>query len=409
MLDLLGPGSIVGYCTNVHPAGSCDELLRNLQRYTLPVKQRVCPDGAMGVGLWFPKALAKDMMGQGGVGDLAEWLARHGLIPFTLNGFPYGDFHEPGVKHKVYEPRWDDIERVQYTLELVQILVSLLRRAQLPQPIEAGISTLPVGWGPAMANDPDTPDTPNAQQRAAEHLAGLVTYLQWVERQFGMLIHLDLEPEPGCVLEKSADVVAFFEHYLDPLHDAQTNRRFLRVCHDVCHAAVMFEDQREALERYKNAGIQIGKVQVSSALHVPMDRFDRAFRDQAIEELAAFAEDRYLHQTVVRVDGERQFYEDLGDALHEYRTGRIPQGAGPWRVHFHVPLFLDRTGLLETTNREILECLDWFAANPGTTHYEVETYAWSVLPEALRPDDLADGIAREMVWLEDQTGSRYTS
>ena len=32
------------------------------------------------------------------------------------------------------------------------------------------------------------------------------------------------------------------------------------------------------------------------------------------------------------------------------------------------------------------------------THFEVETYAWSVLPESLQVPQIAEGIAREMTW-----------
>ena len=42
------------------------------------------------------------------------------------------------------------------------------------------------------------------------------------------------------------------------------------------------------------------------------------------------------------------------------------------------------------------------------THFEVETYAWGVLPESLQVDQLSEGIAREMKWfaeLLEQTGS----
>ena len=35
-------------------------------------------------------------------------------------------------------------------------------------------------------------------------------------------------------------------------------------------------------------------------------------------------------------------------------------------------------------------------------HFEVETYAWNVLPEPLQPTDLAIGIARELQWLHQQ-------
>jgi hypothetical protein len=50
-----------------------------------------------------------------------------------------------------------------------------------------------------------------------------------------------------------------------------------------------------------------------------------------------------------------------------------------------------------TTQPDIGECLA--ALGEDTRHFEVETYAWSVLPRALQTADLADGIAQELRWL----------
>jgi hypothetical protein len=46
----------------------------------------------------------------------------------------------------------------------------------------------------------------------------------------------------------------------------------------------------------------------------------------------------------------------------------------------------------------IWECLRLATANGLTRHFEVETYAWSVLPPELQQPDLAAGIAAEMDW-----------
>ena len=37
-------------------------------------------------------------------------------------------------------------------------------------------------------------------------------------------------------------------------------------------------------------------------------------------------------------------------------------------------------------------------------HFEVETYAWNVLPPELQRDSLADGIADELKWVREQLG-----
>ena len=71
---------------------------------------------------------------------------------------------------------------------------------------------------------------------------------------------------------------------------------------------------------------------------------------------------------------------------------------GEWRVHFHVPVYLERFDLLGASQEAIRECLREAAAHGTTTHFEVETYAWGVLPPELRQPDLAAGIADEMRW-----------
>ena len=109
----------------------------------------------------------------------------------------------------------------------------------------------------------------------------------------------------------------FFEWQLFGHDDEENIRRHIRICHDVCHAAVMFEDQDEVLGKYAAAGMQVGKIQVSSALRMDLDLFEppaAEARRAAMKQLSQFAEDRYLHQTVVRRGGEDLFYEDLRPA-----------------------------------------------------------------------------------------------
>jgi hypothetical protein len=100
-----------------------------------------------------------------------------------------------------------------------------------------------------------------------------------------------------------------------------------------------------------------------------------------------------LHQTVV--DGEL-FYEDLLLALEAKGDAE----SGEWRVHFHVPIYLKKFGLLESTQEQIPICLA--AARQHTTckHFEVETYAWGVLPPELKQPELAAGIAEELRWFD---------
>jgi hypothetical protein len=375
----------LGYCTNVHAGADLAQTRANLERYALAVKRAFSPDAPMGLGLWLSASAARELLAGGALREWGGWLADVGLVPFTFNGFPYGDFHQRVVKHQVYLPTWAQPERLAYTRQLITILDALL-----PPGVEGSISTLPLAWG--------RPGPEPAELRAAAAaLRRVAADLDRLEGERGRLVSLCLEPEPGCALQRSADVVRFFEDHLLPGQDEAPLRRHLRVCHDVCHQVVMFEEQAEVLERYRAAGIGVGKVQVSAAVVLPLERTPPGERAAALAQLAEFNEERYLHQTVTRAapDAPPVFHDDLPLALAA--AGAAPP-AGEWRVHYHVPIYLERFGRLEASRRAILDCARAVHASGATTHFEVETYAWGVLPPELRQPDLAAGIADEMAW-----------
>ncbi len=380
----------LAYCTNVHAGSDLDGLRANLSRYCLAVKSRFAPERPMGVGLWIAAPAAQKLLEPQQLADFSKWLNTQGLVPFTLNGFPYGDFHEPAVKHRVYHPTWFEPDRLNYTLDLIDIL-----HAILPEGVEGSISTLPIAWR--------LPE-PTDQQllAAARHLGQVAEQLAQLEKNTGRRITVCLEPEPGCILQRCDDVLSFFANYLCTGSQDAVRKRYIRICHDICHSAVMFEDQREVLARYAEHGIRVGKVQVSSAIEVDFDRVEIAQRRALLDALASFAEDRYLHQTTLRrtADAPVLFFDDLPAALaaaaedHHHLQGK-------WRVHFHVPIYLDHFNQIGTTQEEISRFLHATDLHPELAHYEVETYAWGVLPRELQCAELADGIAREMSWLRE--------
>jgi hypothetical protein len=396
-----------GYCTNVHAGATLDETRANLEKHAVAVKARYSPDRPMGVGLWLSAKAAAELVDDSGarpseprsgtprrafptaqVAEFGEWLAERGLVPYTLNGFPYGDFHQEVVKHRVYEPTWWQPERLHYTMQLVEI-----QDAILPPGLEGSISTLPIAWGTPC------PDRTELEQ-AAVNLRQAAAWMHQLEEEAGRLIYLCLEPEPGCVFSFADDAVHFFQWQLLGHEDEAIVRRHIRLCHDVCHAAVMFEDQDEVLRKYEAAGIAVGKVQVSAALRMDLELFEppsEPARAEAIKQLSGFAEDRYLHQTVVSRGGEEIFFEDLHLALAAERA----QPRGQWRVHFHVPIYLSEFGKLHATQEQIAECVAAVRRHSRCRHFEVETYAWGVLPPELKQPDLAAGIADELRWFDE--------
>jgi hypothetical protein len=233
-----------------------------------------------------------------------------------------------------------------------------------------------------------------------------------VKQQEGKLLHLDIEPEPDCVLENTDETIDFYERWLLPfggrllaeslgigVAEARTHLLdHVRVCFDCCHFAVEFEDPVSALARLRGAGIQIGRVQLSSALDVTLPSEPARFKAVA-ERLQPFADATYLHQVVERRGASLCHYPDLDEALRR----SAGEDAEQWRIHFHVPLFADRYEQLGSTQHYVRQVLEAIAKTRLTRHLEIETYTWDVLPAGLKVD-LLDSIAREYEWVVRDSG-----
>lgn len=382
----------IGYCGNVHPGRNLQEVQDNLTRHSLAIKKIVRPNEAMGIGLWLSATTALELANDRRLNDFRKWLEDAGLVPFTFNGFPYGDFHQPIVKHHVYRPTWAEDSRLQFTVRLAEIQSHLLPLSEY-----GTISTLPLGWPRPGGEDVAR----NFLDVCARNLRNCANQLGRMREQTGHNTVICIEPEPGCVLDTAEDVVVFFEEFLRTGNAAQDEitGRHIGVCHDICHSAVMFEDQCRAIELYHRAGIRIGKVQVSSAIRVNFDELSAAAKQLALQQLGDFAEPRYLHQTTVKTGTEISFFEDLPLAIQHWPSAAAVRGQ--WRVHFHVPIYADRLGMIDTTQVEIDNCLDALSKfQCPVDHFEIETYAWNVLPECWQVATLADGIAQEWNWFE---------
>ncbi|MDP9402762.1 MAG: metabolite traffic protein EboE [Actinomycetota bacterium] len=359
----------LSYCSNVHQAEDVAGIVAQLERFTAPVRAALGWP-RLGLGLWLSAAAVAELRDERRLDLLRGALDAHRIDVVTLNGFPYQAFHAPVVKHAVYRPDWSEPARLEHTLELARLLHALL-----PDDADEGsISTLPLGW-----RDPWPTER---AERAREALGRLAEGLADLADDGGRPVRVALEPEPGCTVETVAQA-------LDVLDDIAP--QWVGICVDACHLAVQFEDAGGAVRGALDRGVPIVKCQISSALRVP----DPRQRDG----VAAFAEPRFLHQTRERVDGRVVGVDDLDDAL----DGALP-GASEWRVHFHVPV---HAGGANTTQPELVATLGALVGGPtpATTHLEVETYTWSVLPDGQRPGDdagVVDGLARELRWTRDR-------
>jgi len=64
-----------------------------------------------------------------------------------------------------------------------------------------------------------------------------------------------------------------------------------------------------------------------------------------------------------------------------------------------VPIFRAELGTFASTQPFLDELLALHRAQPVSSHLEVETYTWDVLPAEFRDQPIADAVARELHWV----------
>jgi hypothetical protein len=393
------PGNLghLTYSTLVHPADTWEQLWDSVNRYLPAVKRRVSPNEPFGVCLRLSPDSANTLARQPAeLSRLKAFLAENDMYVFTANAFPYGAFKGERVKEQVYEPDWRTEERASYTMRVADVLAALA-----PPDIQPSIQSPPLGYKPRVTG-------PEVVESYTRRLHTVVAYLADLEARTGRTVTLALEPEPSCYLELTDELIGYFKNHLyskasvkalsketgwpEAKSDAVLHKH-LGAVYDICHQAVEYETIPESLESLRKAGVPVLKLQPASALRIPKMTAEIA------EALRAFDDPIYLHQTIERHEGRLSHFLDLPAALAAWKKNPIPS---EWRIHFHVPVFLDEVNLFKTTRDAIEQALKVHKANPLSAHIEIETYTWDVLPETLKTGDIVDYVVRELEWVRRQ-------
>lgn len=380
------------YCTNIHAGETWDDIRLSLDAHVPRIKAAVSPGAPLGLGLRLSGIAAAELVEPSALDNFREQLKSLGAYVFTINAFPYGAFHGTRVKEQVYQPDWRAPERRRFTAQAGRILSTLL-----PEGGYGSISTVPGGFRPDLGD-------PEAVAAVADHLIEAAADLVALERATGRTVALALEPEPCCFLETSEEAIGFFQDKLfsspasarfgalaglGPAAAEEALRRHLGICYDVCHGAVEYEDPIASLTAFRAAGIVVPKIQLSASIRVPV------MTAELLPRLKRFDTGTYLHQVVVRSEGLARFL-DLPQALEAFEAG---EARGEWRIHCHVPVFLQDLGDLGSTRDVLVSTLERIRREAFSPHLEVETYTWDVLPAHLKTGSKADDIARELKFI----------
>ena len=382
----------IPYCLNIHPGENLAAVRDAIGRHACAVKARVSPDAPYPLGLRLSAAAADELAAPAALESFRELLANRDLFVTGINGFPFGTFHGSPVKTSVYQPDWSTPQRLNYTGRLATVLAALMPEGQT-----GNISTVPLGYKHTRSDAPPQANTYTRQ------IAVMAEFLHGLKLHTGREIVLAIEPEPDCRLEDVNEVIAWFEDEL--LYEGRkwlsANRRrtpdeaeallrtYVGLCLDTCHFAVEFEEPLTALIRFESAVIRVARIQLSAAIRATIC-------EESLARLTDFIDPIYLHQTKIRLP--RGKVESLPDITQESLTSARKHAGCELRTHFHVPLFYDGDGVLNSTHDELSP--DFFAhAAEHRYPLEIETYTFDVLPPALRATDVVESLVRETQWV----------
>jgi hypothetical protein len=377
----------LAYCTNVHRGSTWEETFHALENYVLQVKNLVCPDKPFAIGLRLGATAAQSLADPKTLLSFQNWLQEKNCYVFTINGFPYGEFHGTRVKEQVYRPDWTDPDRLDYTLLLFEILEQLLQPGD-----EGSVSTLPGSFKEFHAPG-------KIPESVFRNINRCALGIEKIRQKKGLDLHLGLEPEPLGSFETTEETICFF----DQLHGFAPSphlKEIIGVNYDCCHLAVEYEDAQEGLNQLADADIRLSKLHLSSALRAEPS-------SKNLQLLQSFVEEVYLHQVVVGKKGKiLRRHKDLDLALANANSGNQEMG-DEWRIHFHVPLHASPSSTLHDTKQHVLDTLDWLARNPNACrHLEMETYTWEVLPAELQSVKVVEQVAKEYEWTLDALSQR---
>ena len=388
------------YSTLVHAGDTWDDMWASLRKFVPQVKKRVCPDGNFGVSLRISHASSETLINSPEKrAELRRFLDDNGMYLYTVNAFPYGPFKNQIVKEQVYEPDWSSEQRLKYTMNVATIVAEVA-----PDYVNPSIQTPPLGFKPNVTSEA-------VIEAYAENIRKLATHVNNIRKYKGRTVTLAIEPEPACFLETTQETIAFFNDYLRTeksyrnlaaktgatLEDAkEILARHVGIVYDICHQALEYENITQSLQALKDEKISVWKLQEAAAMMIP------EVTKEKIEAVAKYAKTIYLTQTHQRTgDGAITRYLNLEDAIAAWELNPVKC---EWRIHFHVPVFLEDLGPFKSTRFAIAEALAFQKKHRISDQLEIETYTWDVLPDELKTGDIVDYVTKEIEWVKSELG-----
>jgi len=371
------------YCSNIFKQKKWKFLFENLKKYLLHIKRK---KQYIGISLCMSNVLLNEIRKDKTLSILKNWLITENVYISSMNGFVYKTFHQKKIKDNIYYPDWTTKQRIKYTKSLIELLGLLMHKNTM-----GSISTVPISYLPWIK----TRHISYILFTASKNLSEIIKFL--IEKKN---IHLDLEPEPDCLINSIDSFIKFYIYWLIPVTKIAFNtksnflepyiKKYIRLCYDICHFSVNFESHEEALCLLKKNKIKIGKIQVSSALEVKV--FNSSIENKhLVKNLLSFTKSPFLHQTVEKIGNKLKKHKDISYAIKNFSE----KCGNTLRIHCHAPLYKNIIRGIKTTSVDTKFALELLLKEKYIKEMEIETYTHDFLSK----ENKFESIFMEYNWV----------
>src|SRR6185437_12486556 len=124
---------------------------------------------------------------------------------------------------------------------------------------DGGVSTNPISYRRWFTAE----SFPSAKKMGTENMIQVIQHLIMLHHSTGIILHLDVEPEPDGVMETGVEFIEWFNNDLLPTgiplimekwnvsteEAEKLIKQHLRLCYDVCHFAIGYEPHQQIIDQ----------------------------------------------------------------------------------------------------------------------------------------------------------------
>ncbi len=183
----------ITYCSNIFKNNDISELFKNLNNYNKELKKY------NNLSICISNKIINELNEKKYIKYILTWNRINKKTISLINGFVYKKFHQKIIKENIYYPDWTKKERLTFTSDIIFFSQKINKTSKL-----CGISTLPITYSPWIKNN-----IKYNVKKCINFFFEILKILIKIKKYKNILIHIDIEPEPFCLLEKCNDFAIF--------------------------------------------------------------------------------------------------------------------------------------------------------------------------------------------------------